>query len=221
MKNGVIFFVKYPVLNRVKTRLAKSIGNQHALNLYRCFTQDIFSMLARSQTPVLIFFDPADKENEVRQWLKNSSYYYAQQGNDLGAKMHHAFTKAFSLGFSQLILIGSDVPAIDITLINTAFSQLATHNSVIGPARDGGYYLVGFGQDSYNAFVFEQMEWSNAQVYAKTLEKLKQVNCTYSVLETKTDIDEFPDLVHYSQHQNPLCLQTQHYLAKNPELLCP
>ena len=140
----VLVFVKAPEIGRVKTRLVGRLDAADAVNLYKCFTADILETLDRWGYPVVVCYHPEAAEKRVTQWLGNGYIYQPQQGKDLGERMARAFSHAFAHGHRAAVLIGSDLPDLPGDRIEAAFSALARSRAVIGPALDGGYYLIGF-----------------------------------------------------------------------------
>jgi len=108
--------------------------------------------------------------------------------------MEHALRQAFVQGFSRAVLIGSDIPDLTVELMDEAFSSLRTNDAVIGPAFDGGYYLIGFNRDTLLSEVFEGMEWSTDTVFAETLARLKASGLKAHQLPQQRDIDTLADL---------------------------
>src|SRR3989338_332862 len=142
----VLYFVKYPEPGKVKTRLAKSIGNEAAANAYRGLAESGFRTLqelAGNEFKVTVMFDPPGKESEIKEWLSGASDYMTQQGNDLGERLTHAFQRSFSEEACAVIALGSDTLGLKKDVIEKAFDSLQYYDVVIGPAKDGGYYLIG------------------------------------------------------------------------------
>jgi rSAM/selenodomain-associated transferase 1 len=138
----------------------------------------------------LVCYDNEIEENDVF----NSSYFLKeiQRGADLGERMSEAFSAAFHAGFSRVICIGSDCLELSANLITDAFKALGSSDVVLGPAVDGGYYLVGM-KKLYTP-VFKDKEWSTPNVLLDTLLSVKQLGLTYHLLPTLNDIDTMQDL---------------------------
>jgi hypothetical protein len=117
-----------------------------------------------------------------------------QEGNDLGEKMKNAFVRSFSAGTEKAVLIGSDIPDLSMAIIDEASVSLDTCDAVIGPASDGGYYLIGFRKDSFLPGVFEGIPWGTESVCGETLRLLYRAGCRVHVLPEWHDIDTADDL---------------------------
>ena len=178
----------------VKTRLARSIGHLRAGCLYRCFVEDLLETMVWGDYGLIIFFDPPEAAPTVRAWLGDERSYMPQTGDDLGARMRRAFEWCFAEGFDAVILIGSDIPDLSAERIEAAFQALSDRDAVIGPALDGGYYLIGFNKDTFLTETFYGPEWGGDSVYAETGRILEQHNRRLSVLPASRDIDDEQDL---------------------------
>ena len=154
--------------------------------------------LEKTDVIPFLFFSEESEFDEVRNWTNNKFRYYSQQGNALGERMINAFNTIFNAGFRNIILVGTDAPGITADLMNDALSLLKNYKCVIGPSDDGGYYLIGLSQSFYN--LFHEMEWSTDTVFSKTVERLKQINSTYRVVEKMIDIDTKEDLKKWSNN---------------------
>lgn len=183
----LIVFVKPAVLGKVKTRLAKSVGNKKALNIYLQLLSITEKVTMKCKNDVWIFY--ADNFDDL--FWKNYPKYL-QVGKDLGLKMYNAFKKGFKKNYSKIVLIGSDLPEISANLIETAFNELDNNDVVIGPSADGGYYLIGFTKLKKD--IFENKPWSTSQLLEETLKELESNNTTYSLLQQLNDIDTLEDL---------------------------
>jgi uncharacterized protein len=218
----VLLFVKAPQPGQVKTRLAKRIGVVHATRLYECFVSDTLQNLRQLNLQLLVCYTPVSSEVAVKNWLieqQPDMIFQAQQGEDLGAKLHHAFAQAFQLGYRQAIALGSDSPDLPIAYLQQAIMALNGETVVIGPAADGGYYTIGFTQAGFLPQVFEQIAWSTATVYAETLARLKN-QPVYS-LPTWFDVDTLADLKNlYERLQtNETDCQTLRYLNQHQRVI--
>ncbi len=189
-KNLLIVFVKNSQLGKVKTRLAKTIGDQAALEVYEELVKITETETKKVNVDRRIYFSEQTIDSK---W--EDDYKAVQEGSDLGDRMKNAFHKAFNDGYKKVIIIGSDLPDISARLIREAFDKLSKNEVVFGPAEDGGYYLVGFS--TMKNYVFEDKPWSQANLLAITLQELEEKVVTYDVLETLNDIDVYDDLKNY------------------------
>jgi hypothetical protein len=110
--------------------------------------------------------------------------------------MSNAFRKAFDTGFKRVVLVGSDIPDLPLEVIEEAFISLKEGDATIGPAYDGGYYLIGFKEKTFSPQVFEGLAWSTATVFAETMKVLKQFDQRVHTLKLLRDIDTIEDLRH-------------------------
>jgi rSAM/selenodomain-associated transferase 1 len=117
-----------------------------------------------------------------------------QAGEDLGERMKNGFVEALSMNFKRVVLIGSDIPDLPLEFIEEAFTSLQEKDAVIGPALDGGYYLIGFKKETFSPRVFEGIHWSTESVFEKTLKVLQQEGLTVHTLQPLRDIDTVEDL---------------------------
>jgi uncharacterized protein len=192
--DAVLIFVRAPELGRVKTRLAAEIGAEAALRVYRRLAEHAVAQ-ARALEPtasVRIHFTPADAGDAVRAWLGAGPAYLPQADDDLGGRMRAAFAEAFAAGFRRVVIIGSDLPDVSAGLLRDAFARLDSSPVVLGPARDGGYYLLGMRE--MVGGVFDGVPWSTADVLARTMEILRAAGIEPALLPMLADVDKARDL---------------------------
>jgi uncharacterized protein len=190
MNEALIIFVRRPAFGKVKTRLAATLGNEAALKIYRLLLQHTFNITAGLKADKFVFY--ADVIDEQDMWSAEGFYKMLQADAGLGLKMQTAFSEVFSRGYQKAVIIGSDCFELTTHLINQAFEMLDKNDIVIGPARDGGYYLLGMKQ-LYPA-LFENKKWSTATVLNDTLGDVAQLNLLCALLPQLTDIDEAGDV---------------------------
>ena len=190
LMNLLLIFVKNPQLGKVKTRLAATVGEQEALRIY-------LKLLDRTQQVTLPL--PFDKtvcytpEVIIDDFWDSEHYRKTRQSDgDLGERMQHAFAMGFAQGYQRIGIIGSDCYELSTPLIEQAFAQLTTHDAVIGPSTDGGYYLLGMNR-LYPA-LFKDKAWSTASVKENTTRDFNQLGLRWFELPTLTDVDEADDL---------------------------
>jgi uncharacterized protein len=197
----IIIFIKAPHPGQVKTRLAKSIGDRQATQLYRCFTEDVLNIVESLALDSLIFFTPVEDEAFLKTWL-GDRHYIPQQGTHLGDRMAAAFRHSFSLGYQRVLILGSDSPDLPRAFLVEALEALQ-QQAVIGPSEDGGYYTLGFTPSTFCPAVFGPLPWSTPQVYPQTLAIFKQYSCSIHILPVWTDIDTLDDLHQfYNRYQS-------------------
>jgi rSAM/selenodomain-associated transferase 1 len=193
-KHCIVLFVKYPSAGRVKTRLAQIIGPHNAARMYEHFVHDIIGAVRTVAAPVWIFFDPPHQKKQFQNWLGNNFSYAAQSGVDLGQKMKNAFQHVFAAGFSEALLMGSDIPDLPVEHLERGLKALQADKVVVGPAGDGGYYLIGFTEHNFLPEVFENIRWGTDTVYEQTLNTLRKRRRKAFQLPRWNDVDTAEDL---------------------------
>ncbi|MCI5149546.1 MAG: glycosyltransferase, partial [Candidatus Electrothrix sp. MAN1_4] len=137
---------------------------------------------------------------EVQSWLGNDIFLQIQQGNDLGERMADAFVRAWQQGAERVLLIGSDCPGINPSIIESGFQYLEAHELVLGPAADGGYYLIGLQSNAQSVqqhrVLFQNIDWGTDQVLQQTLNQARKAGLSFALLPELHDIDRPEDLVH-------------------------
>jgi rSAM/selenodomain-associated transferase 1 len=194
-KSLILFFVKFPDPGRVKTRISRVLGNEKGAAIYRAFVMDMMDTLVLSDHPLAVCFAPHTRLEAFRSWLGHGWLYLPQQGDHLGDRMKRAFQDAFHAGYTKAILIGSDFPDLPPEIILEAFSTLENHPAVIGPALDGGYYLIGFERETFKPSIFEGIEWGGDGVLKQTLSSFKEARERIHLLPAWNDIDTLDDLL--------------------------
>jgi rSAM/selenodomain-associated transferase 1 len=181
-ENALIVFARQPVPGRVKTRLARELGDQAACQVYAELLRITLEAASGVDAARYLHLPPGDV-------LVSPGFRPGEQsGRDLGERMHRAFTDAFRAGHGRVVLTGSDCPYLTPALLTDAFTALSSHDAVFGPALDGGYYLVG--QAAPGKDLFSGIPFSTAEVWALTRKKLEASAIRFSVLPELEDIDE-------------------------------
>ena len=215
----LIVFVKYPQPGQVKSRLANDFGNEFAADLYGAFILDILESAAKGDWQLHIHFYPPEKETGIKKMFGNDHEYRPQRGADLGTRMKNAFEDCFSEGFKSVVLIGSDLPDLPSKLIEDAFAALDNpKDAVIGPATDGGYYLIGFRYDKFLPAVFEGLAWGTGSVFSETLNILQTRGYQTAIMPKWQDIDTRDDLINLMERNKSTAFahsRTMKYLAAN------
>ncbi|MFO7751741.1 MAG: TIGR04282 family arsenosugar biosynthesis glycosyltransferase [Desulfobacteraceae bacterium] len=197
---AVLIFAKAPEKGRVKTRLARDMDEGLVVSLYRKLVEQTVETVLQTPFLPIICFSPAEKEQMVKDWLGRDFSYMVQKGNDLGQRMSAAFEAAFEKGFSQAVLIGSDIPGIEPDHLAYAFSLLKENDTVVGPAYDGGYWLTGFNTKSFSPHVFTDIPWSTQHVLARTKERCAALGMTVGFSAKLRDLDTSGDLIRLFPH---------------------
>ena len=198
MNNAVIIFVKNPELGKVKTRLSATIGNEKALEIYKELLAHTLMSVKEIMADVFIYFSDSIDENIFE--FENNFFKKMQKGDNLGERMSNAFKEVFDLWYDNVIIIGTDCPGLDLNLLENAFLQLDNVDVVIGPAEDGGYYLLGMKK--HYAKLFENINWSSSSVLQATLDNCNKNKLTHTLLSILSDVDEEKDLVHLVNLRN-------------------
>lgn len=185
MKTALIIFVKNPELGKVKTRLAQTMGEEAALNIYTQLLEHTSKITQECKAQGLVFFS-STLPIEDPLWPKNHFQYHLQEEGNLGDRIKAAFQIAFE-NHEKVLIIGSDCPGINPTIIHQADLALNQHDAVIGPAKDGGYYLLGLKK--FHPSLVENIAWSQASVFEQTVSAMDQLQWTYQTLEVLSDVD--------------------------------
>lgn len=197
-KTLLMTFTRNPELGKVKTRLAKGIGEAAALEVYIKLLAHTESVLQKINTDKCVWYSVAVRQNDI--WPDDSYQKKAQFGEDLGERMFNAFTDAFQQQYEKVIIIGSDLYDLQPKHIEEAIAALDTNDIVIGPAQDGGYYLLGM--KTLHEKAFAPKNWGTETVLAATLKDLG--NQSIHLLETLNDIDHAEDLEPYEAFKHYL-----------------
>lgn len=186
----LIIFYRNPELGKVKTRLAATIGDAKAYSIYLLLSEHTRYVVEKLPFHKILYYsdfvDPDDN------WSTAVHEKLTQSGDDLGEKMETAFRTGFSCGYKSICVIGTDCLDLNARIIKEAFRKLLTHDVVIGPAVDGGYYLLGMNY--LHPAVFKNKNWGSNSVLTETLNDLKMSGLSFWQLETLNDIDRAEDL---------------------------
>lgn len=196
-KEALIIFAKNAEIGQVKTRLATTIGNEAALAVYQQLL--LHTSAATSQLPVdkFVFYSKYKEQEGV--WNNKHFFKEVQEGNDLGERMKNAFAAILQKDYDKVVIIGTDCLDMNAEIITNAFTAMDSADVVIGPAEDGGYYLLGMKK--LYPELFENMQWSTDLVLPETIRKCVDLQLKYSLLPVLNDIDEEKDLKGFQQKQ--------------------
>ncbi len=189
-KSLLIIFYRNPRLGAVKTRLAATLGEEKALAIFQklaLHTKNITRGLAMDKA---VFYSEVVEQDDV--WPSSAFRKFEQGGGDLGKRMRNAFSTGFDMGYDRVSIIGTDCYELTGSIIDQAFESLTTVDAVIGPAVDGGYYLLGMRK--FYPAVFDNKRWSTDTVLKETVEDFESMGLTYSKLEVLRDVDREEDL---------------------------
>ena len=189
----LLVFAREPVLGRVKTRLAAGIGAEAALAVYRELLALTAAAVAAAQVPATVWLAeaPADPRQPRPEW-PGLPWRVQPAVGSLGARMAQAFADAFGAGAGRVVIIGTDCPGLSAGLLHQAFDQLLRHDLVVGPADDGGYYLLGMNQ--LHPELFDNKDWSTATVLPDTLADAARLGLRVAQLLVLHDVDSGRDL---------------------------
>lgn len=185
-KNALIIFVKNPLEGQVKTRLAKTIGNSAAVAVYKQLLQHTFSISHHLAVDKFVFY--GDYVNQVDLWPNGIYKKHLQYGADLGERMKNAFELVFNLGYDNAIIIGSDCYELSQEKLESAFIELHDKDAVIGPCKDGGYYLLGM--KVLQPQLFSDIKWSTDSVFHSTVAVFNLLGLNYLALPVLNDVDD-------------------------------
>ena len=188
----LILFIRNPEKGKVKTRLAKGVGEEKALRIYQALLEHTRRQALAVEARRLLFY--ADYVNRGDAWKEADFEKHLQEGEDLGARMQHSFEVALRQARSALI-VGSDIAQLSARIIEDAFRQLQTHDFVVGPAKDGGYYLLGMKAPTPT--LFQGIEWSTTTVFAETIAIIEGMGKTCALAPELSDIDYAEDWERY------------------------
>jgi len=197
----LLLFTRFPQAGTTKTRLIPLLGAEGAATLQKELTEKIadeIQVLKRQLDIKSSVYFCGGNTNKMRKWLGNSFDYTEQPAGDIGRKMRLGFTMSFHNGAQSTILIGSDIPDLSADIIKQGYHCLKNSEIVIGPSKDGGYYLIGCTakhQHHLLPLLFDNMSWSNSEVLSITVDRLETQGITYTLLEVLQDIDCPQDIV--------------------------
>ncbi|MEL6303457.1 MAG: TIGR04282 family arsenosugar biosynthesis glycosyltransferase [Bacteroidota bacterium] len=187
-KRLLLIFTRNPQLGKCKTRLAATIGDQAALDVYVFLLEHTRSITASLDASKQVYYSEEIANDDL--WSLNTFEKKQQVGEDLGQRMHNAFAEGFTDGYEHILIIGSDMYDLSTKDLEAAFDALETNEVVLGPAEDGGYYALGLSR--MHQALFENKQWGTASVLKDSLADLKDT--TYFLLEEKNDVDYYEDI---------------------------
>lgn len=195
-KNLLLIFTRNPELGKVKTRLAKTIGAEKALAIYKFLLAHTKKVTEKIACDKAVYYSVKVREDDL--W--NGEIYQKKQqlGEDLGIRMQNAFQDAFANGYEKVLIVGSDLIDLSEEIIEKGFLQLASNDVVIGPAEDGGYYLLGM--KSVHPNVFKNKNWGTSSVREETLNDLKDKKV--HLLNELNDADVLDDIKEHPAFQH-------------------
>ena len=212
---------RYPRAGETKTRLAVALGPNQAADFYSICARTIFCEMRQVPDPVTkyVFFTGSSNWNKVGQWIGDGFDLLPQVGKGLGRRLANSFSELFSSGIGRAVLIASDVPDISVTIIDEAVSALESHDIILGPAHDGGYYLIGMNR--LHKQLFTGINWGSEEVLLDTLLRAMESNLSYYLLPALIDIDTIDDLRLWLAMAGTSAQELREYVRNtNPDLFC-
>ena len=189
MNNSLLLILtRNPELGKCKTRLADKVGNKVALDIYKFLLDHTVTFTKNLKVEKWVYYSEEIWEDDI--WDNNVYQKKLQAGKDLGERMMNAFKEGFQAGFENIIVIGSDMYHLKRSDLEEAFSKFRDHNYVVGPAEDGGYYLLGM--KSLKTELFQNKDWGTGTVLEDTLSDIK--NEKVALLDEKNDVDYYEDI---------------------------
>ncbi len=195
----LLIFLKYPTPGTVKTRLAVHVGAEAAAEIARACVELTLARLQRFQSEAILYIDPVGALTQAREWLGTGWQLQPQVGATLGERLRDATERAFAQGAQQVVVIGIDSPWLQASDIEQAFIALQQADVVVGPAADGGYYLIGLSQPAPS--LFAGVSWSSSAVYAQTQQNAHALRLTLKALPLGYDIDRLEDVVRFIEEE--------------------
>jgi len=190
--NTSALLIKNAELGKVKTRLASTLGDEQALKIYLSLLDHTRKIATAIPTNRFLFYSNFISQED--KWSNDDFQKHLQNNGDLGDRMKAAFQLAFQSN-SKVVIIGSDCASLNTEIVEEAFSVLDSTPFVIGPAIDGGYYLIGMNE--YEPSVFENIDWSTEQVLPQTITAINKLKKSYHLLQELSDIDYQEDWEKY------------------------
>lgn len=193
----LLIFTRNPELGKVKSRLAKGVGEENALAIYKTLLEHTRDVVRQVDCTRRVGYSVKVREEDV--WDNTHFEKFKQEGDDLGIRMHQAFEKAFADGYQKVLIVGSDLFDLRPEHIEQAFTALETNDAVIGPAEDGGYYLLGM--NTLNKAVFYNKTWGGETVFKQTIADLSDLTvhqlATLNDIDYAEDLQPYPEFAHY------------------------
>ena len=214
--NAIILFTRIPVAGKTKTRLKPLLGDDECCMVQRAFISDVYTMLRNgcADCDIYVCFSPEGSLDELMAITPGAKSHFPQIGADLGEKMHNAMCHVLGRGYKRCLLIGSDIPQLKAEQLLESIGMLDSHDVVICPTEDGGYYLIGMKEPYFELFSLDEYGVSN--VYEKTVAAAKKIKKRCAVGTKLMDVDEPDDLFRLSRmlksESADVCVETRKVL---------
>lgn len=202
-KERLIVFTRYPEAGQTKTRLIPALGAEGAAALHCQMAEHTLTQVRKLRSNhrlcVEVWFRGDKEQSKMQDWLGSDLVYQLQSNGELGSRMVQALSGAFQDGMESVVIIGTDCPGLNAELMGKAFHQLLGHDLVLGPAIDGGYYLIGLRR--FIPELFSGISWGTAKVLQQTVEIAKKLDLSIAYLSPLADVDRPEDLLVWEQIQ--------------------
>ncbi len=198
MSRALFIFAREPEPGRIKTRLGDCLEEEEISRIYIAMVKDAVETSKKVRCDNLVLAFAAEKTPRVLMKIAPDLQFYKQEGAGLGERMHNAFVFSKKQGYTGTVIIGSDAPTLPAELIEKAFRELEENDLVLGPAKDGGYYLAGLNNPCRE--LFSGIEWSCPGVLDETLKKSQGLGMKTAVLEEWFDVDDREGLTRLAEH---------------------
>lgn len=207
MKHALICFLKFPEPGHVKTRLAHELGEIPAADLYEAMAERVITEVypLENDYDLFLFIDGTHSLDKFKEWVGPNWAFREQSKGDLGDRLEQATQWALISGYERVAVIGSDCVGMDQEFIEKMFADLDSHDYVIGPSTDGGYYLIAM--KAMSPWLFKGVEWSTNSVLETTIDKIEMRDLTLKKLDEKVDVDTLEDLLAFKE-----TLPDEHFL---------
>lgn len=207
-REEVIIFTRYPEPGKVKTRLVPFLGAEKTARMHRELTEHIIRQilpLCEMRCIQISLHYTGGSFQQMKNWLKHNFLFLEQQKGDIGIKMAAAIQSSWDRGIDRSVVIGTDVPLMEASILAQALDYLMTNDVVLGPAYDGGYYLIGVNHDLSQkqiSSLFRDISWGSAEVFQQTLHKAEEHGLRIATLKKLHDIDRVEDLEHFNHYSD-------------------
>jgi uncharacterized protein len=194
----VVLFARVPEVGRVKSRLAAGVGDEAALEIYRYLGARVIDAVEATPSAwqTVVAGTPDWGELAIREWLGDEWRFVAQGAGDLGERMAAVFEAELARGAAAVVIVGTDCPEVDASVVAAAFDRLTMHDAVFGPATDGGYYLVGVAREAGARALpalFSEVPWSTAHTLSTSLARADAHGLSVALLGELADVDTAAD----------------------------
>lgn len=199
---ALLVFVKYPEPGKVKTRLAEAIGEERAADCHaRMASLSVKRFRTAPETDCIVYFAPEKEETYFRHWFGGGLGYLPQPDGNLGARLSLGFQNVLARGYQRVIALGTDSPDVPVDYISQADLALQAADVAVGPAADGGYYLIGLSQS--HPALFEDIDWSTTRVLGQTLDRAREAGLSVRLLPEWHDVDSIGGLTRLADSDDP------------------